>query len=319
MPEIFVSSSELPESAIAILRDAGDVRVWDGDGAIPREELLAGVATADALVCLLGAKVDAELLDRAPRLKVVANVAVGVDNVDLAAAAARGVMVTNTPDVLTDATADLAMALLLAAARRTTEAERWLREGRFERWAYRDFWGMGLGGKVLGILGYGRIGRAVGARGAAFGMVVRGLTSSATPEEIDALVAESDVLSIHVPLGDATRHLVDRRRIGLMRETSILVNTSRGPLVDEAALAEALVAGRIAGAGLDVFENEPRVHPLLLDAPNATLLPHIGSATREARTAMAELAARNAAEVMAGRQPPNVVVGGQEPGARGRT
>ncbi len=309
MPEIFVSTSELPESAIAILRDAGDVRVWEGDGSIPREELLAGVATADALVCLLGAKVDAELLDRAPRLKVVANVAVGVDNVDLAAAAARGVTVTNTPDVLTDATADLAMALLLAAARRTSEAERWLREGRFERWAYRDFWGMGLGGKALGILGYGRIGRAVGVRATAFGMVVRGLTSQATPEEIDALVAESDVLSIHVPLGDATRHLVDRRRIGLMRETSILVNTSRGPLVDEAALAEALIAGRIAGAGLDVFENEPRVHPLLLDAPNATLLPHIGSATREARTAMAELAARNASEAVAGRRPPNLVVG----------
>jgi glyoxylate reductase len=303
MPEIFVSTSELPESAVEILRDAGDVHVWRGEGAIPREELLEGVATADALVCLLVARVDAELLDRAPRLRVVANVAVGVDNVDVAAAAARGVTVTNTPDVLTDATADLAMGLLIAAARRMSEAERWLREGRFERWGYRDFWGMGLGGKTLGVLGYGRIGRAVGARASAFGMVVRGLTSRATPEEVDALMAESDAVSVHVPLSDATRHLVDRRRLALMRETAILVNTARGPVVDEAALAEALMARRIAGAGLDVFEEEPLVHPLLLDAPNAVLMPHIGSATREARTGMAELAARNAAEVVAGRRP----------------
>jgi glyoxylate reductase len=193
------------------------------------------------------------------------------------------------------------------------EAERALREGRFDGWGYRSFWGAALGGKTLGVVGYGRIGRAVGARAAAFGMVVRGLGSSATDDEVDALVAASDALTIHVPLTERTRHLLDRRRIALLRPTAVVVNTSRGPVVDEAALAEALVAGRIAGVGLDVYEHEPRVHPLLLDAPNAVLLPHIGSATREARTAMAELAARNAVEALAGRRPPNAVLEGCRP------
>jgi glyoxylate reductase len=308
MPEIFVSTSELPPSAIEILRAAGEVRVWAGSGPISRGALLDGVATADALVCLLGERVDAELLDRAPRLCVVANVAVGYDNVDLEAARSRGVWVTNTPGVLTDATADLTMGLILAAMRRMGEAERALREGRFGGWGYADFWGASLGGKTLGVLGYGRIGRAVGERASAFGMRVRGLGSSATGAEVDALVAEADVLTIHVPLTERTRHLVDRRRIALMRPTAVVVNTSRGPIVEEAALAEALVEGRIAGVGLDVYEDEPRVHPLLLEAPNAVLLPHVGSATREARTAMAETAARNAVEALAGRRPPNAVV-----------
>ncbi len=307
MPRLFVSTSELPESAIELARPSCDVVVWPGEGIIPREALLAGVADAEGLVCLLSERVDAELLDRAPRLRVVADVAVGFNNVDLAAAAARGIWVTNTPDVLTDATADLAMALILAAARRTGEAERTLRDGRFDRWGYRMFWGMELRGKLLGVLGFGRIGRAVAMRAEAFGMRVRGLGSSATSDEIDALVAECDVLTIHVPLDARTRHLVDARRIGLMRPTAILVNTARGPVVEEAALAAALADRAIAGAGLDVYEDEPRVHPGLLDAPNAVLLPHIGSATREARTAMAELAVKNAVEALAGRRPPNAV------------
>ena len=311
--EIFVTTPELPASAIEILEGAGEVRVWRGAGQIPRDALEAGAATADAIVCLLGERIDERLLSLAPSLRVVANVAVGVDNVDLEAARRRGVWVTNTPDVLTDATADLTMALVLAAARRLGEAERFLREGRFDRWDYSAFWGMGLGGKRLGVVGYGRIGRAVGARAAGFGMEVRGVGSRATAAEVDALVAESDVVSLHVPLTDATRHLVDARRLALMRPAAILVNTSRGPVVDEAALAEALHAGRLAGAGLDVFEREPAVHPRLLDAPNAVLLPHIGSATREARTAMAETAARNVAAVLAGRRPPTPVV---DPGAR---
>jgi glyoxylate reductase len=309
MPLTFVSTAELPESAIDILRTAGDVRVWPGAGIIPRDELLVGVEAADALVCLLSERVDAELLERAPKLRVVADVAVGYNNVDLAAAASRRIWVTNTPDVLTDATADLTMALILAAARRMGEAERALREGRFKRWGFRDYWGMELREKTLGVLGYGRIGRAVSARAEAFGMRIAGLTSSATAADIDELMAASDVLTIHVPLSEATRCLVDARRIALMRPTAILVNTSRGPVVDEAALAAALLEGRIAGAGLDVFEKEPIVHPGLLEAPNAVLLPHIGSATREARTAMAELAARNAVEALAGRRPPNAVAG----------
>lgn len=309
MSKIFVSTPDLPESAVDMLREAGDVRVWEGEGLVPREDLLAGLADAEALVCLLSERVDAEALDAAPRLRVVANVAVGYNNVDVAAAAARGVLVTNTPDVLTDATADLAFALVLSTARRTGEAERALRAGGFTGWSYRAYLGMELRGKTLGVLGYGRIGRAVGARAEAFGMRVRGLGSRATAEEIDALVSESDVLSLHVPLTDATRHMLDARRIALLRPTAVVVNTARGPVVDEAALAEALVAGRIAGVGLDVFEEEPRVHPRLFDAPNAVLLPHVGSATREARTAMAELAARNAVEALAGRRPPNVVAG----------
>jgi glyoxylate reductase len=309
--EIFVTTPELPESALEILRAAGDVRVWQGDGTIPRAALEAGVATASALVCLLGERVDDALLALAPSLRVVANVAVGVNNVDLEAARRRGIWVTNTPDVLTEATADLTMGLVLAAARRMGDAERFLREGRFDRWGYRMFWGMGLAGKTLGVVGYGRIGRAVGARATGFRMRVRGVGSEATPAEFDELVAASDVLTLHVPLTATTRHLVDARRLALMRPTSIVVNTSRGPVVDEAALAEALHAGRLAGAGLDVFEEEPRVHPRLLDAPNAVLVPHIGSATREARTAMAELAARNAAAVLAGRRPEAVVVEGR--------
>jgi glyoxylate reductase len=308
--EIFVTTPELPESALEILRAAGDVRVWQGSGTIPRGALEAGAATADTVVCLLGDRIDDALLALAPSLRVVANVAVGVNNVDLEAARRRGIWVTNTPDVLTDATADLTMGLVLAAARRMGDAERFLREGRFDRWGYRLFWGMGLAGKTLGVVGYGRIGRAVGARAAGFRMRVRGLGSEATPAEVDDLVAASDVLTLHVPLTAATRHLVDARRLALMRPTSILVNTSRGPVVDEAALAEALHAGRLAGAGLDVFEEEPRVHARLLDAPNAVLVPHIGSATREARTAMAELAARSAVAVLAGRRPDSVVVEG---------
>ncbi len=307
MPVTFVSTCELPESALAILSEAGEVRVWPGEGLIPRDALLECIAEADALVCLLSERIDDELFDRASRLRVVSDVAVGYNNVDLDAAAKRHIWVTNTPDVLTDATADLAMGLIIASARRMGVAERTLRAGDWTRWGFRDFWGMELRGKVLGVLGLGRIGRAVATRAEAFGMRVHGVTSTATDEAIDDLVATSDVVSIHVPLTSATRHLLGPRRIGLMRPTAILVNTSRGPVVDEEALAHALSEGRIAGAGLDVFENEPEVHPLLLEAANAVLVPHIGSATADARTAMAELAARNAAAVLRGERPPNAV------------
>jgi glyoxylate reductase len=301
MSVIFVTTPELPESALEILRAAGEVRVWDGEVPIPHDALLAGVADADAVVCLLSERIDEPLLERAPRLRVVSNVAVGYNNVDVEAARHRSVVVTNTPDVLTEATADLTMALVLAAARRLGEAERYLREGRFERWGYRMFWGAELNGKRLGVVGYGRIGRAVGHRAEAFGMTVEGVGSSATAEDVDALVASSDVVSLHVPLTPETRRLVDARRLALMKPTAFLVNTSRGEVVDEAALAEALHEGRLAGAGLDVFEREPEVHPRLLEAPGAVLVPHIGSATRETRTAMAELAARNAVAALAGR------------------
>lgn len=318
MANIFVTSGELFESALATLREAGSVSVWAGGGPIPRAELEAGVADADALVCMLGTRVDEALLAKAPRLQIVANVAVGYDNIDVDAAARRGVWVTNTPDVLTEATADLAWLLILGVARRAVEAERFLREDRFGGWGFRTLLGIDLAGKRLAVIGHGRIGRAVARRAEGFGMTVDTADSRATSEKLDRLVAGADVVTLHVPLTGATRHLMDARRLALMKSSAILVNTSRGPVVDEAALAEALVAGRIWGAGLDVYENEPRVHPLLLEAPNTMLLPHVGSATLETRQRMAEVAARNVAEALGGREPPNAVAGRRGPAA-GRT
>jgi lactate dehydrogenase-like 2-hydroxyacid dehydrogenase len=311
MPKIFVTSSEVFESAVAELRSAGDVSVWGAEGKISRAELEAGVSDADALVCMLYDRIDAALLALAPRLRIVANVAVGYDNVDVEAASRRGVWVTNTPDVLTDATADLAWALLLAVARRLGEAERFLREGRYKGFGFRLLLGTELMGKRLAIIGKGRIGSAVARRAEAFGMVVEAVGSTATARDVDELVSRADVVSLHVPLTEATRHLVDARRLALMKPTAILINTSRGPVVDEAALSEALIAGELAGAGLDVFEEEPRVHSRLLEAPNTVLLPHVGSATRETRERMSALAARNVIELLAGRTPPSVVVRGR--------
>lgn len=304
---IFVTSPELFESALELLRTAGEVRVWDGPTPIPRADLEREALGADALVTMLFDRVDEALLALAPRLRIVANVAVGYDNVDAAAAARRGVWVTNTPDVLTEATADLAWALILATARRLGEAERLLRSGAFLGFGFRMLLGMGLGGKVLLVVGPGRIGQAVARRATGFGMVVATAGRGTPATELDLLLASADVVSLHVPLTEETRHLVDARRLGLMKRSAILVNTARGPVVDEEALAEALHAGCIAGAGLDVYEREPEVHTRLLDAPGAVLLPHIGSATVEARQAMAEAAASNVVEALAGRRPPNVV------------
>ena len=306
-----VATAELPASAIDILEAAGDVDIWRGATPISTEDLVTQVAGADALVTLVDTVVDARVLRSAPRLQVVANVAVGFDNVDLATAGELGVWVTNTPDVLTDATADLTMALLLAVARRVVEAEALLRAGKFERWGFQMLLGVELAGKTLGVVGYGRIGRAVARRAASFGMRIAHVDSSSSEAEVDALFATSDVVTLHAPATARTRRMVDERRLRLMKHGAILVNTSRGALVDEAALAGALAEGRLRGAGLDVYENEPCVEPRLLAAPNAVLLPHIGSATTEARRAMAELAARNAVEVLAGRRPPNVVVEGR--------
>jgi glyoxylate reductase len=297
------------------------VDIWDGAEAIPAGELKARLAGKQALMCLLTDRVDGAVLDAGPGLRIVANIAVGFDNIDLSAARSRGVVVTNTPDVLTEATADLTWGLILAVTRRIAEGERLLRRGEWSGWALDFMLGSDLRGKQLGIVGLGRIGRAVAARARAFGMRVAfttletGLDAPAATDEswtrlsLDELLSSSDAVSLHVPLTPATRHLVDRRAILRMRRGAYLVNTSRGPVIDEAALAWALREGLIAGAALDVYEHEPHVHPDLLGLENVVLAPHLGSATVETRTAMADLAARNVLAVLSGSEPLTPVSG----------
>ena len=299
-----VVTRALPPAVLAPLEDAA-VLPHPSPG-----DLAAALAGAAGLVCMLTDRVDDALLDAAgPGLRVVANVAVGVDNVDVAACARHGVAVTNTPGVLVDATADLALALLLAATRRVAEGDRLVRSGRDWSWDLGFMLGTGLRGKRLGIVGMGRIGAAVATRAAAFGMSVVHHSPGGGPRHgvpavpFAELLATSDAISLHCPLTEATRHLIDAAALAAMKPTACLVNTARGPVVDEAALAAALRSGTIACAGLDVFEHEPAVHPDLLGLDRVVLLPHLGSATVETRTAMAELAVANVAAVLAGRPP----------------
>lgn len=311
----FAVSNRIPASAVEMLRGAGEVRLDERETAIPRGDLLELVAGADAVLTLLHDRVDAELLEAAgPRLRCVANLAVGHDNVDLAAAAERGVVVTNTPEVLDDATADLTWALLLAATRRLAEGDRLVRSGREWSWGMHFMLGSSLRGKLLGIVGLGGIGRRVAERGRAFGMEIGYHQRHPAAPEVEAalaaermplerLLAEADVLSLHCPLTPETHHLIGAAELESMKESAVLVNAARGPVVDERALAEALASGQIAAAGLDVYEHEPRVEPGLLEFDNVVLAPHLGSATVETRTAMAELAARNAIAVTQGEAP----------------
>ena len=314
-----VVTGRIPESAVQQLRAEHDVDAWSGTESISRDELLARVAGADALLTLLTERVDAELLDAAgPQLKVVANVAVGYDNVDVPACRERGVIATNTPGVLTEATADIAFALILMATRRTGEGERVIRSGQPWKWGMFYLLGSGLQGKTLGVVGMGGIGQATARRARAFGMdVIYQSRSELAPEvagelgarrvELDELLAVADVVSLHCPYSPATHHLIGAEQFAAMRDSAYLVNTARGPIVDEAALADALRDGQIAGAGLDVYEREPAVHTGLLELDNVALLPHLGSATIETRTAMAELAAANALAVLRGEQPPTPI------------
>jgi glyoxylate reductase len=277
-------------------------------------ELREHAGEVDAIISVLTDRIDAELIERgaAGRLRVVANVAVGYDNVDVGAAREHGIVVCNTPGVLDETTADLAFTLILSAARLAHEAETDLRAGDWHGWGITQYLGRDVHGATLGIVGYGRIGRAVARRASGFGMQVlhHARTDSGEPgfvADLDELLAAADVVSLHVPGGDASRHLIDARRLALMKPTAVLVNTARGSVVDEEALADALHSGRLFAAGLDVFEREPEVHPRLLSAPNAVLLPHIGSASQATRTRMARLAARAVAIVLEGGIPPNVV------------
>ena len=307
-------TGRIPDAGLQILRDASDVWAWDGDDPIPDDVRDEQLATAEAAVTLLTDRVDDRFLDSAPNLRVVANVAVGYNNIDVAACRSRGVVVTNTPDVLTDATADLAMGLVLMCTRRLGEGERLVRSGQPWKWGMFMMLGAGLQGRRLGIVGMGAIGEALATRARAFGMSIvyhnrRPVAADtearlgARAVELHELLETSDVVSLNCPYTDATHHLIDADALGRMRRSAYLINTARGPIVDESALVEALRDGRIAGAGLDVFEHEPEVHPGLLDLDNVVLIPHLGSATVETRSAMASLAARNVVEVLAGRAP----------------
>jgi glyoxylate reductase len=288
------------------------LRPLGGNELVPwdrREPMQDAVVGSDAVLCLLTDRVDSAVIGAGvPRLRVIANVAVGYDNIDVAAAAAHGVVVTNTPGLLDETTADTAFALILAACRRTSDAEAALRAGTWQGWALDGFLGVDVHDAELGLVGYGRIARAVERRAFGFGMRVRHHARRDTGAPgyvaaLDDLLASADVVSLHVPMTPETHHLIDGDRLALMKPTAVLVNTARGPVVDEAALAAALEAGQLFAAGLDVYDGEPTVSPRLLAAPHVTLLPHIGSATRATRVAMVELAARNIAAVLSGAPP----------------
>ena len=305
---IFVSR-RLPASVICRLESIGRVDVFAGNGSITADEIRSAVAGKHALITMLTEHVDGPLLDAATDLKIVANVAVGFNNIDVPAARSRGVIVTNTPDVLTDSVADFTWALILAITRRLAEGDRVIRRGAWKGWAFDYMLGSELRGKQLGLIGLGRIAAAVAARASAFGVRVayasrseKGL-NGAERLSLDQLLNTSDIVSLHVPLTSETRHLIDRKALTRMKRSAYLINTARGPVIDEEALAWALQQRLIAGAALDVYEHEPTVHPDLLQLDNVLLVPHLGSGTTETRTAMADLAADNVIAVLSGRPP----------------
>ena len=299
----------IPSSVLSRLEAVCDVDLFTGGSAIPRTELLERVAGKHALMSLLTDRIDHEVLAAGKELKIVANIAVGFNNIDLDACRARGVIATNTPDVLTNACADFTWAIILGITRRLGEGERELRRGDWKGWALDHLLGMELRGKQLGLVGVGRIGGAVALKAPAFGMTVA-YTDQAPVNlpnaefmTFDRLLATSDVVSLHVPLLPETRHLIERKALAKMKRSAYLINTSRGPVVDEAALAWALKERLIAGAALDVYEEEPKVNSELLGLENVMLIPHLASATTETRTAMADLAATNVLNVLSGRPP----------------
>jgi lactate dehydrogenase-like 2-hydroxyacid dehydrogenase len=319
-PAVLVTKRIFPE-AVDLLRRTADVDYNDSDDVLPPAGLIQRARGKQGIVSQLTDRFDAAQIGKLEGVRVIADVAVGFDNVDLLAATRRGILVTNTPDVLTDTTADLAFALLLAAARRLVEADRYVRSGQWRQWAIDLLAGQDVHHQTLGILGLGRIGKAVARRARGFGMRILYHDAHRAPAPLERelgiefvdrerLLAESDFISLHVPLGDSTRHLIGAPELRKMKRSAILVNTSRGPVVDEAALAEALAEGWIAGAGLDVFENEPQVHPRLLELSNVVLAPHIGSASLATRRAMSMLAAENCVAALEGRRPPNLVNAG---------
>jgi len=313
-----LSTRPLFPAARTILDQHFDVDYWKPSERISREELLKRVADKEGLVCLLTEKVDDELLTGAPKLRIASTVSVGYDNIDVAACTKHKVVATNTPGVLDDTTADFAWTLLMAIARRLLEGDAWMRSGTWPGWDLDQLVGGDIWGKTLGVLGFGRIGRGVARRSRGFEMRVLysdAVRASAEVEkelnaefvDRDRLFRESDFISVHVPLLPDTRHLISKDNLEKMKRTAFLVNTSRGPVVDEAALAEALENKKIAGAALDVFEHEPKVHPALLMRKDVILTPHIASASVETRTKMAVMAANNVVALFEGRRPPNAL------------
>ena len=317
MSEVAVTAA-LPGQALALLAEKHHVRVRPPGPPLASRELAAFVGGAEALICLLADRVTAEVFVLCPNLRVVADYAVGVNNVDLEAARTSGVWVTYTPDVLTGATADLTWALILAVTRRVVEGDLLVRGGEFTGWRPDYMLGAGLQGKILGIVGMGRIGRAVARRASAFGMRVLYTSPRPVPpfeamgadyvSDLDVLLPQVHVLTLHCPLTHLTRHLIDARRLHLLPRGAFVVNASRGEVVDEAALVAALEDGHLGGAGLDVYEKEPVVHAGLLGRSNVVLLPHLGSATEETRKAMADLVVENVLAVLAGAEPPTPVI-----------
>lgn len=310
---LFVSRP-LPSPAIDLIPPAVAAEVYEGAAPLGKAELIGRLQGVHGLVCQVTDVIDAEVLAACPSLRVVANIAVGFNNIDVEAARRRGVVVTNTPDVLTDTTADFAWALLMAAARRTVEADGFVRSGRWTRWDFDLLWGLDVHGKTLGVLGFGRIGRAVARRALGFDMRVLYHDAQRAEERVEqalgaafvareTLLAQSDFVTLHTPLSPETRHLIDEAALRTMKRTAVLVNAARGPIVDEEALVQALRERWIAGAGLDVFEEEPKVHPGLLGLPNVVLAPHIGSASYDTRVAMSSLAVRNCLAVLEGKPP----------------
>ena len=316
-PKAFATRALFP-AARAILDAHFDTNYWTQPGGLPRSELLKRVAEAEALICVITERVDEELLAAAPHLRIVATVSVGYDHIDVAACTRRKIVVTNTPGVLDDTTADLAWALLMAVARRVVEGDAWVRSGAWPGWDLDQLVGGDVHGKTLGIIGFGRIGQRMARRALGFDMRVLYASRHRASQEIekelcakfaamDGVLADSDFVSLHVPLFPETRHLISEASFAKMKRSAYLINTTRGPVVDETALVAALKSGQIAGAALDVYEHEPKVHPGLPPLKNVVLAPHIGSASVETRTKMAVMAAENAVALLEGRRPPNAL------------
>lgn len=316
-PKVFVTRL-IAEKALELIKSECQMEINPEDRALTKQEIINGVQGKDGLLCLLTDTIDAEIMDASPKLKIIANMAVGFNNIDVKAATERKIAVTNTPGVLTETTADLAWALIMATARRIAEADKFTREGKFNGWGPMMMLGADVHGKILGIIGFGRIGKAVAKRALGFDMHIIYYDTQEVNAEIipgrkalylplSLVISHADFISIHVPLTKETHHFIGEKEFRLMKETAYLINTSRGPIVDEKALVKTLKEKKIAGAGLDVYEEEPKIHPELLKLDNAILLPHIGSASVETRTKMAIMAAENLLASLKGQTPPNII------------